>query len=117
MYISDGIEGVTKADVISFNKLGREIAPVRMTGKYGSQVLKGLIGFQGRPPIIDLIDKDFKQYLENSNTKYTEIKKSNSLTFLCESIIPWWWNGFVALESSQLDVRSPFLDNDLIKIL
>ena len=31
--------------------------------------------------------------------------------------ISWWWNGFIASESSQVTVRSPFLDNDLIKVL
>ncbi|HEU18643.1 MAG TPA: hypothetical protein ENO00_04570, partial [Deltaproteobacteria bacterium] len=39
-YISDGLEGTDKVDVIKFNGMARGIAPVRMTGKYGSQVLK-----------------------------------------------------------------------------
>lgn len=116
-YISDGLDVVTKVDELIFNNMARQIAPVRMTGKYGSQVLKGIIGFQERPPVINLIDCDFRQYLAQARIKCAEIKKGNSLTFLISSVIPWWWNSIIALESSQVDVRSPFLDNDLLNIL
>lgn len=117
IYISDGIEGVDKADVIPFNKLAREIAPIRMTGKYGSQVIKGIFGFQERPPQKNLIDMDFRRYLEIAKKNGRELQKGNELTFLLKCAIPWWWNGFVSLEASQITVRSPFLDNDLINVL
>ncbi|OEU83890.1 MAG: hypothetical protein BA865_10385 [Desulfobacterales bacterium S5133MH4] len=117
IYISDGLEGIDKADVISFNKLAREVAPVRMTGKYGSQVLKGIMGFQERLPDLNLIDEDFKQYLDKARIKGSELQSGNELSFLLYNVIPWWWNGFVALESSQVEIRSPFLDNELVKVL
>jgi len=117
IYISDGLEGVDKADVISFNKMAREIAPVRMTGKYGSQVLKGIVGFQERPPDLNLIDENFKHYLDIAKIKGFELQRGNKLSFLLHNVIPWWWNGFVALESSQVEIRSPYLDNDLVKLL
>jgi len=116
-YISDGLEGTDKVDVINFNRMAREIAPVRMTGKYGSQVLKGIFGFDARPPYMHLIDEDFKQYFALANKTASEIQKGHKLTFLLQSGIPWWWNAFVSLESSQVEVRSPFLDNDLIRVL
>ncbi|HDR16814.1 MAG TPA: hypothetical protein ENN79_15290 [Desulfobacteraceae bacterium] len=46
-----------------------------------------------------------------------DLQKGHKLTFLLQSAIPWWWNAFVTLESSQVEVRSPFLDNDFIKVL
>lgn len=116
-YISDGLEGTDKVDVLLFNRMARDIAPVRMTGKYGSQVLKGIFGFDARPPCMRLINEDFKSYMEMARGTTSELQKGNQLTFLLQSAIPWWWNAFVTLESSQVDVRSPFLDNDLIKVL
>lgn len=116
-YISDGLEGTDKVDVMNFNRMARAIAPVRMTGKYGSQVLKGLFGFDARPPYMDIIHKDFKKYFDMAYITAAELQKGNILTFLLQSAIPWWWNAFLTLESSQIDVRSPFLDNDLIKVL
>jgi asparagine synthase (glutamine-hydrolysing) len=116
-YISDGLEGTDKVDVIHFNRMAREIAPVRMTGKYGSQVIKGIFGFEARPPNMHLIHEDFKKYFETAKKTALELQKGHKLTFLLQSAIPWWWNAFVTLESSQLEVRSPFLDNDLVKVL
>lgn len=116
-YISDGLEGTEKADVINFNRMARAIAPVRMTGKYGSQVLKGLFGFDARPPYMNIINADFKQYFDMAYKTTAELQKGNILTFLLQCAIPWWWNAFITLESSQIEVRSPFLDNDLIKVV
>ncbi len=117
VYISDGLEGVDKADVIPLNRMARQIAPNRMTGKYGSQVLKGIVGFKERSPLADLIAADFAPYLERARETSEKFQGGNELSFALFCAIPWWWNGFVALESSQLTVRSPYLDNDFIKVL
>jgi asparagine synthase (glutamine-hydrolysing) len=116
-YISDGLESTDKTDALYFNRMAREIAPVRMTGKYGSQVIKGIFGFAARHPYMRLINEDFKQYFELADKTTAELQKGHPLTFLLQSAIPWWWNAFVTLESSQVEIRSPFLDNDFIKVL
>lgn len=116
-YISDGLEGTDKADVIYFNSLARNIAPIRMTGKYGSQVLKGIFGFKPRPPASEIINPDFKFYLDLAAETAKEFINIHPLTFLLQGAIPWWWNSFVALETSQIEIRSPFLDNDFIRVL
>ena len=116
-YISDGLESTDKTDALHFNRMARDIAPVRMTGKYGSQVIKGIFGFAARPPYMHLIHDDFKQYLDMANKTTAELQKVHKLTFLLQSAIPWWWNAFVTLESSQVEIRSPFLDNDFVKVL
>lgn len=115
--ITDGLASVDMADVISFNKLAREIAPIRMTGKYGSQVLKGIIGFKERTPNEKLINNDFRFYIEKAKENGSKIQRGNELTFVLQCAIPWWWNGVVVSESSQVAVRSPFLDNDFIGVL
>jgi asparagine synthase (glutamine-hydrolysing) len=117
IYISDGMHSVDKADAICFNKLARQIAPVRMTGKYGSQVLKSVFGFQDRSPHGELIHGDFSHHLSTAKETCSQMKKGNEYSFRLYSEIPWWWNGFIAVESSQVSVRSPFLDNDFIKVL
>lgn len=116
-YISDGLEGTDKVDVLVFNNMARQIAPVRMTGKYGSQVLKGIFGFDARPPYMHIINDDFKKHIDTAYQTTSELKKLHNLTFLLQCAIPWWWNAFITLESSQVEVRSPFLDNDLLKVL
>ena len=116
-YISDGLESVDKTDALHFNRLARDIAPVRMSGKYGSQVIKGIFGFAARPPYMHLIHDDFKKYLDMAHQTTLGLQKAHDMTFLLQSAIPWWWNAFVTLESSQVEIRSPFLDNDFVKVL
>lgn len=116
-YISDGLEGTDKVDVICFNKMARNIAPIRMTGKYGSQVLKGIFGFDTRPPLMEIVHRDFQKYIETARHTTKDLYRKHRLTFLLQCAIPWWWNSFVTLESSQVEVRSPFLDNNLIELL
>lgn len=117
IFISDGLEGTDKADVLYFNSIAREIAPVRMTGKYGSQVLKGIFGFKPRPPAPEIINPEFKPFLEIAEKTAQDFSEIHPLTFLLQGAIPWWWNSFVALETSQIEIRSPFLDNDFIRVL
>ena len=117
IYVTDGIESVDKADVIYFNKLAREIAPIRMTGKYASQVLKSVLAFQDRSPYEQLINKDFKKHLDRAKDTCSDVKKGHDFSFLLYNEIAGWWNGFIVSESSQVTVRSPYLDNDLIKVL
>jgi asparagine synthase (glutamine-hydrolysing) len=117
IYISDGLQSVDKADAIYFNKFAREVAPIRMTGKYGSQVLKSVFGLQDRSPYDDLINPSFKEQLSSAKKTCSQIRKGNEFSFRLFSEIPWWWNGFTVAESSQVSVRSPYLDNDFVKLL
>jgi asparagine synthase (glutamine-hydrolysing) len=117
IYISDGLENVDKADVIYFSKLAREVAPVRMTGIYGSQVLNHISGLQERRPYDDLIATDFKPHLTSASATLAGLKKAHDLSFMLFSEIPWWWNGFISAQSSQVAVRSPYLDNDFVSLL
>ena len=117
IYITDGIQSVDKADVIYFNRMAREIAPIRMTGKYGSQVLKSVFGLQDRSPVMDLISPDLHEHMTEAKDTCARLRTGNEFSFRLYSEIPWWWNGFTAAESSQVAVRAPFLDNDFIEVL
>lgn len=117
IYITDGVMSVDKTDSILFNRLAREIAPIRVTGKYGSQVMKHVLGFQERAVEPDLINADFRKFLNTGRETLQSMQINHPFSFLLFKEIPWWWNGFVIAESSQVAVRSPFLDNKLIELL
>lgn len=117
IYITDGVEPVDNVDMIPFCRLARQIAQIRMTGKYGSQVLKNILGLKARPPYEDLIEQGFRSELAAAQNTFTTLQRENPLSFLLQAEIPWWWNGILVSESSQGTVRSPFLDNDLIALL
>ena len=57
------------------------------------------------------------EYLDLAKKTEAEFMNIHPLTFLLQGAIPWWWNSFLTLETSQIEIRSPFLDNDFIKVL
>jgi len=117
VYYTDGLEGVDLIDVIPMNRMAREVAPFRMTGKYGSQVLKHLSGFRARVPALEMFNPDFRSHLDSALHTAAQLQRKHPLSAMLTQEIPWWWNGFVASESTQVSVRSPFLDNDLVGLL
>lgn len=117
IWITDGVVPVDMSDMVQFNKMAREIAPIRMTGKYGSQVLKNVFAFKDRSPYPELVSADFRPHLTEARETAAKLAASHNFSFLLSNEIPWWWNGMLSAESSQVEVRSPYLDNDLIELL
>lgn len=116
-WITDGVVPVDMADMLQFNKMARGISQIRMTGKYGSQVLKNVTAFKDRSPYPELIAPEFSSCLSTARETARALAGLHSFSFLLSNEIPWWWNGMLSAESSQVEVRSPYLDNDLIKLL
>jgi asparagine synthase (glutamine-hydrolysing) len=112
---SDGTMDVSGAAELYMNKKAREIAPVRLTGNYGDQLIRGIVGFKP----LDLRPEVFESRF---GTRLAEIGRTplvggeDPLAFFCAKQLPWYHYPRYALESSQLTVRSPFLDNDLVAL-
>lgn len=117
VFITDGLANVSIADEVYMNKISREIAPVKMTGKFGSQVLRGLAGLRDRLTDSRLINNEFIKYISFAKETFSKIKMGHPLSFFLFNEIPWFWSGFTVSELSQLMVRSPYLDNDFIHVL
>ena len=117
IYVSDGLANATTVDELYLNRLVRGIAGIKLTGKFGSQVMRGLAGLRHRLPDGNLVHPDFVREVSKALDTFTSLRRRNSLSFFLFSEIPWYWSGFTSLELSQLAVRSPYLDNDFVKLL
>jgi asparagine synthase (glutamine-hydrolysing) len=114
VYITDGSMDVSGSPDLYANKLARDIAPIRMTGNYGSEVLRSNIAFKPNPPCEQLFNEDFYKHIQEASTTFTEIRRGHPLSFVVAKQAPWHHYGRLSVEQSQLTVRSPFLDNDLV---
>jgi asparagine synthase (glutamine-hydrolysing) len=113
--ITDGCADVAAASGLYVNRLAaREIAPVRMTGNYGSEVLRRNIAFKPRTLAPFLFDASFLPHLESPKSVYRAEKNGNVVSFVAFKQVPWHHYSRFALEQSQLTIRSPFLDNELV---
>jgi asparagine synthase (glutamine-hydrolysing) len=115
VYLTDGCVEVRHAGDLYLNQRAEKIAPVRMTGNYGGEVLRSVRAFRPVEPTEDLFDKDFSAHLERAKETYRGLIDCHPLTFAAFRQAPWHHYGLLSLEQSQLTLRSPFLDNEFVR--
>jgi asparagine synthase (glutamine-hydrolysing) len=114
VYITDGCLGILGAHEIYFNAHARLLAPVRLTGNFGSEVLRGVSTFKPIGLSPDLLDPEFSRFL-NSSVK-APASREHPVTFAAFREIPWKFFGGVAAGRSQITFRTPYLDNELVAL-
>ena len=115
VYLTDGCVDVGRAPDLYLNERAREIAPVRMTGNYGGEILRGVRGFKPSQPVTGLFCPDFLSSVRKTAETYAGIAQGHPVSFAAFRQAPWYHYGVLALEQTQLSMRSPFLDNDFVR--
>jgi asparagine synthase (glutamine-hydrolysing) len=114
--ITDGAIDASGAAELYVNRLARQIAPVRLTGNYGSEILRRHVAFKPRVLFPEIFSPDFAPQFAAAARTYTEEAQGNRLSFIAFKQVPWHHYARLAVEQSQVSVRSPFLDNDLVAL-
>jgi asparagine synthase (glutamine-hydrolysing) len=115
VYLSDGCVDVSRAPDLYVNERARLIAPVRMTGNYGGEVLRQVHTFKPADPPLGLFDRGFLPHIGRTRETYSEISRGNPVSFAVFKQMPWNHYGVMALEETQLSMRSPYLDNEVVR--
>jgi len=115
VYLSDGCVETLRSPVLYTNEIVREIAPVRITGNYGSEVLRRMVAFRAYDPGDKLYNPELQPHFRAAKETYDTLRKKHPLSFIAFAQAPYHHYGLSALEQSQLSPRSPFLDNDLVR--
>ena len=115
VYLTDACVSVMHSPDLYINEIAREIAPVRMTGNYGSEVLRGHRAFKPGQLLPSLFSSDFSTYVDLARQTYADQVTASPLSFALFRQAPWHHYGLLALEETQLAVRSPYIDNKLVE--
>ncbi len=115
VYLSDGCAAVNRSADLYANEFAAQIAPVRMTGNYGSEILRRLRAFKPTDPAAGLFQPDFMRHVDQARQTFNRLIEGHAVSFTAFRQAPWYQHGLLALEQTQLSVRSPFLDNDLVQ--
>jgi asparagine synthase (glutamine-hydrolysing) len=115
IYLSDGCAPVSRAADLYANEIARQIAPIRMTGNYGSEILRRLPAFKPVMPAPGLFQRELLESAELAKATYTKQTQGHAVSFTAFRQAPWYQHGLLQLEQTQLTLRSPFLDNDLVR--
>jgi asparagine synthase (glutamine-hydrolysing) len=117
VHISDGTYEALGAHDVFFNEAAREIAPIRLTGKFGSEIVR----IRRLVPSITyrrgFLRGDLQALVEELPTFANTNPAGNALTRVVTEEIPWHESARLAVEQSQLVLRTPYMDNELVKLM
>jgi asparagine synthase (glutamine-hydrolysing) len=115
IYLTDACVDVSRSPDLYVNEKAREIAPVRMVGVFGSEMLLNSVMFKAVAPAAGLFSSGLSPQIDAARDTYNHIRKGHPLTFIAFRQSPWHHYGVLGLEQSQVAVRSPYIDNDVVK--
>lgn len=117
IYVTDGSLDISSTHDMYFNKLAREIAPIRVTGKFGSEVIRDHTMFNAGLYRGGLFAQDLKSEVNRAVETLGEVKKGHPLSVAVFKDFPWREYNKIAIEQSQSIFRSPYMDNDLVDLM
>lgn len=115
VYLTDASVDLGRSPDLYVNEKARQIAPVRMVGTYGSEILLHDVMFKAVRPVDGLYQADMSPWVDGAEATYYKSLKGHPVTFVAFRQSPWHHYGVLGLEQTQVGVRTPYLDNELVK--
>jgi len=113
--ITEGTSDISRADLYLSQRV-RQIAPAKIVGTYGSEILRRAVMFKPDEPPQGLFERELLAQVHEVASTFTRLRETqHPVTFAAFTQSPWYHQGILAMEQSQLTVRSPFLDNDFLR--
>src|SRR5207248_2241549 len=116
VYISDGTLDVTGSIDMYVQRLARQIAPVRVSGVCGGEILRRLVMFKPDPPQQGLFVPELACSFRDAAATYAGELQGHRLSFTAFKQAPWYMASKFTLERSQVTYRTPYFDNDLVAL-
>jgi asparagine synthase (glutamine-hydrolysing) len=115
VFLTDGCAGALGAHEIYLNSKARQISSNRLTGNFGSEILRGMSTFKPINLTNILINPGMSQLLSSCIQNISD-NDVNPVTFAAFHEIPWNLFAAFAAGRSQLTCRTPYLDNEVVAL-
>jgi asparagine synthase (glutamine-hydrolysing) len=115
MYVTEGQIDLSRTSDLYVSEKARQIAPGKIVGTYGSEIVRHAVMFKPVIPPLGLFSTEILEEVDRARTTYNELRREHPVTFAAFRQSPWYHHGVLALEGMQLTVRSPYLDNDFVR--
>ena len=115
LYLTDGCVDVSRTPDLYCNEVARQIAPVRMVGTFGSEIIRGAIMFKAVPPSQGIYCKEVLSQIAKASEAYRRQMGGNRTSAVAFRQTAAHQFGIQRLEQSQLTVRTPYLDNEVVR--
>ena len=113
--ITDGCAGALGAHEIYLTALARKLSPIRLTGNYGSEVLRGMSTFKPMHLAPEMFAQGFQPAVDA--TQGGKVRTPvHPVTHAAFREVPWHLFGTLAAGRSQVVFRTPYLDNEIVRL-
>ncbi len=112
-FVTDGCAGALGAHELYLTGLASRLSPVRLTGNYGSEILRSVSTSKPAHLASSLIVRDFSPLIDAQDATASGV---HPVTHAAFREIPWYLFGTLAAGRSQLTFRTPYLDNELVAL-
>jgi asparagine synthase (glutamine-hydrolysing) len=116
VYLTDGCAGAADAHELYFTALARQLATIRLTGNFGSEVLRGMATHKPLHLDATLFDAGVAPLLAQALQRATAADEMHPVSRAAFREVPWHLHGTVAAARAQLVLRTPYLDNDVVQM-
>jgi asparagine synthase (glutamine-hydrolysing) len=115
LYLTDGCVDVSRSADLWNNEMARQIAPVRMVGTFGSEIIRGAVMFKAVMPSSDVFHSEVLAQVARASETYSEQLRGNRTSVVAFRQPAAYHFGVLMLEQTQLTLRSPYLDNEIVR--
>ncbi len=115
LYLTDGCVDISRSVDLWNNEMARQIAPVRMVGTFGSEIIRKAVMFKAvLPSPLPFSPGMFAEISRGVDT-YRSLLRGNRTSLVAFTQTAAYHFGVLMLEQTQLTLRSPYLDNEIVR--
>ena len=115
-YISEGNLDASGTIDLFVQREARKIAPIRVTGTNGGELLRRLVMFRPSGLPKEMFNPEIERSVAEAASTYAEELNCHKLSFTAFKQTPWYMNSKFIVERSQITMRLPFCDNELVRL-
>jgi len=115
LYLTDGCVDVSRSADLYNNEMARQIAPVRMVGTFGSEIIRGDVMFKAVLPKTDVYEPELLSHITSAMSTYRNLLQGNRKSVVAFRQPAAYHFGVLMLEQTQLTIRAPYLDNEIVR--
>jgi asparagine synthase (glutamine-hydrolysing) len=115
LYLTDGCVDISRSVDLWNNEMARQIAPVRMVGTFGSEIIRKAVMFKAVLPSPLPFTREMFAEVSRGVDTYRNLLRGNRTSLVAFTQTAAYHFGVVMLEQTQLTLRSPYLDNEIVR--
>jgi asparagine synthase (glutamine-hydrolysing) len=113
IFVSDGLSRILRCHEYYVNIRAREYGTVRLTGKYGSQIIRGITLLKDRSPNLKIFSPAFRADYLATPSPLKPWNRANTIRWE----LPQLEACTQSQEMAALTFRTPYLDNDFVNLI